>query len=550
VSRATARVLAVVAVLCVTAFGTIVHLQWHAAASSRSQLALQRVSTDLQTLQSVPFSARPATGGTPSGALGRLRAGERRVTTTLGHLRGNSPPSQLLRAPAQARKYFHTLHEIYLVGISPAGYGRRADYLSGVSGRQLAVAERTVSASGRVYATRASAAQNEVLVGSGIVIALLFLAFAVFHQLSAAARAASDRLADENGHLLDASREEALSDALTGLANRRALITDLAAVVDPGHPQPTILILFDLDGFKGYNDSFGHPAGDALLELLGRRLRRAVALCGGTAYRMGGDEFCVLAPAEDPGRVVWAAWTALSERGEGFAVGCSYGVAEIPHEAGSVEAALRIADRRLYDDKASGRPSGEHQSADMLLALIDERGAGLREHAEGVALLAELTAERLGLSEEEIIDAGLAAKLHDVGKDAIPDGVVSKPGSLDPAEQRAIERHTLIGERIIGAAPDMVPVAKLVRSSHERFDGTGYPDGLDGEQIPIGARVLAVCDAYDAMVTDRVYQNRVSPADALCELRRCAGTQFDPRVVEAFCALQADRLGPAGKRAA
>ena len=531
-SRATVRVLAVVAVLCATAFGTIVHLQWDAAASSRSQLALQRVSTDLQTLQSVPFSARPATGGTPGGALRRLRAGERRVATTLDHLRGGSPPSELLRVPAQARTYFHTLHEIYLVGISPAGYGPRTDHLSGVSGRQLAAVSRTVSASGRVYAARASAAQNEVLVGSGIVIAVLFLAVAIFHR-----------------RLLEASREDALSDALTGLANRRALITDLTAAIDRG-PPPTILILFDLDGFKGYNDSFGHPAGDVLLELLGRRLRTAVAPCGGTAYRMGGDEFCVLAPADDPGPVVWAAWTALSERGEGFEVGCSYGVAEIPHESGSVEAALRIADRRLYDDKASGRPSGEHQSADMLLALIDERGAGLREHAEGVALLAELTAERMGLSEEEIIAAGLAAKLHDVGKDAIPDGVVSKPGSLDPAEQRAIERHTLIGERIIGAAPDMVPVAKLVRSSHERFDGTGYPDALRGEEIPIGARVLAVCDAYDAMVTDRVYQNRVSPADALAELRRCAGTQFDPRVVEAFCALQSDRLGPVGTRAA
>ncbi|MEP6641159.1 MAG: GGDEF domain-containing protein, partial [Gaiellales bacterium] len=328
-SRATVRVLAVVAVICVTAFAIIVHLQWNAAASSRSQLALQQVSTDLRTLQGVPFTARPETGGTPAGALRRLRAGERRVTAMLDDLRRGSPPAQLLRAPAQARKYFHTLHEIYLVGISPAGYGPRADHLSGVSGRQLTVIERTVSASGRVYASRASAAQNEVLVGSGIVIAVLFCAFAIFHQLSAAARAASDRLADENVQLLDASRKEALSDALTGLANRRALVADLTAAVDPGYPQPTILILFDLDGFKAYNDSFGHPAGDALLELLGRRLRTAVAPSGGTAYRMGGDEFCILAPAEDPGRVAWAAWSALSERGDGFDVGCSYGVAEI-----------------------------------------------------------------------------------------------------------------------------------------------------------------------------------------------------------------------------
>jgi diguanylate cyclase (GGDEF)-like protein len=550
VSWATVRVLAIVAALCVAAFGTVVHLQRHAAASSSSQLALERVSNDLQMLATVPFAARPATGGTPASALRNLHIGERRVTSTLDHLRNGSPPAELDPAPAQARKYFGTLHQIYLVGISPAGYGARAEQLSTVSRRQLAAVNRTMSAAARVYAARATAAQNEVLEGSGVVIALLFLAFALFHQLSASARAASERLAAENGHLLYASREEALSDALTGLGNRRAMIADLSAAVDPTHPQPTILVLFDLDGFKAYNDGFGHPAGDALLELLGHRLQRAVAPEGATAYRMGGDEFCILAPADDPGRVVWAAWSALSERGEGFEVGCSYGVAEIPEEAASVEAALRVADRRLYEDKASGRPSGEHQSADMLLALIDERGAGLREHAEGVARLAELTAERLGLSEEEILEAGLAAKLHDVGKDAIPAAVVSKPGSLNPAEQRVIERHTLIGERIIRAAPDLVPVAMLVRSSHERFDGTGYPDGLRGEEIPIGARVLAVCDTYDAMVTDRVYQNRVSPMDALAELRRCAGTQFDPRVVEVFCSLQSDRLGPAGTRAA
>ena len=323
------------------------------------------------------------------------------------HLRGGSPPAQLGPAPAQARSYFHTLHEISSRRHLAGGVPDRARTTSprSLSGRQLAVVNRTVTAAARVYSARAAAAQNEVLEGAGAVIALLFAAFAIFLQRSASARAASERLAHENGHLLDASREEALSDALTGLANRRALIADLQAAVGPEHPRPTILILFDLDGFKSYNDSFGHPAGDALLELLGQRLRTAVAASGGTAYRMGGDEFCVLAPAEDPGRVAWAARSALSERGDGFEVGCSYGVAGIPDEASSVEAALRIADRRLYEDKASCRPSGEHQSADMLLALIDERGAGLREHAEGVSVLAELTAERLGLSEEQILAA-------------------------------------------------------------------------------------------------------------------------------------------------
>ena len=156
-SRATVRVLAVVAVVCGGSFATIVHLQWNAAASSRSQLALQQASNDLQGLASVPFTARPANGGRPASALRHLRTGERSVTTTLDRLRGGSPPAQLGPAPAQARSYFHTLHEIYLAGISPAGYGPRADHLSGVSGRQLAVVNRTVTAADRVYSARAAA---------------------------------------------------------------------------------------------------------------------------------------------------------------------------------------------------------------------------------------------------------------------------------------------------------------------------------------------------------------------------------------------------------
>ncbi len=207
-----------------------------------------------------------------------------------------------------------------------------------------------------------------------------------------------------------------------------------------------------------------------------------------------------------------------------------------------MSAALHLADLRLYESKTSGRPSAGRQSTDVLLQLLRERRADLHDHVDGVARMAELTAIRLGLSVREVRDTQLAAHLHDVGKAAIPDAILDKPGALDVKEWDFMTRHTLIGERIVRAAPALAHVADLVRSSHERFDGTGYPDALRGEQIPLGARVIAVCDAYDAMVSERVYRRRVTPAEALQELARCAGTQFDPQVVEAFCAVLSDTL--------
>jgi HD-GYP domain-containing protein (c-di-GMP phosphodiesterase class II) len=160
--------------------------------------------------------------------------------------------------------------------------------------------------------------------------------------------------------------------------------------------------------------------------------------------------------------------------------------------------------------------------------------------------LAERIAGRLGLGAQEIKLISLAAKLHDVGKTAIPDEILNKPGPLDQDEWEFMRRHTVIGERIILAAPSLAPTAGLVRSSHERFDGTGYPDALDGGAIPLGASIIAVCDAFDAMVSKRPYRAAMSPADAVVELRRCAGTQFDPDVVEAFCAV-AEESDTAGR---
>jgi two-component system cell cycle response regulator len=343
----------------------------------------------------------------------------------------------------------------------------------------------------------------------------------------------------EKQRLLAGSREEALTDALTALGNRRALVQGLDdALVKAGPDHHIALVLFDLDGFKQYNDTFGHPAGDKLLTRLGGGL---AAMLGdrGAAFRMGGDEFCVLAQVEageaEPLARLCAA--ALSESGHSFAIGCSWGLTLIPDEAFDAEEALRLADQRMYEQKAASDKSASRQTTDVLVKVLSERDLGMQDHLSGVARLARLTALELGLSEFEVRRIQLAAELHDVGKAAIPEAILAKPSKLDEEEWRFMRRHTLIGERILRAAPALAYTADLVRSSHEWLDGNGYPDGLSGNEIPLGARIIAVCDALDAMTSDRPYRDALPRDVALAELRRSAGTQFDAAVVEIVCGL-------------
>jgi two-component system cell cycle response regulator len=189
---------------------------------------------------------------------------------------------------------------------------------------------------------------------------------------------------------------------------------------------------------------------------------------------------------------------------------------------------------RMYEDKERRRMGPRRQATRALMQALVERDAGLHDHVEGVQSLATAVALRLGLPPAEVERVRLGALLHDVGKIAIPDSILRKPGPLSEAEWILMRRHTLIGQRILERAPALSDVALLVRASHERLDGAGYPDGLAGAAIPIGARIIAVCDAFDAMVSTRSYRAALDEPTALAELRRCAGTQFDPRVVELF----------------
>jgi diguanylate cyclase (GGDEF)-like protein len=343
----------------------------------------------------------------------------------------------------------------------------------------------------------------------------------------------------ERARALRRSECEALTDGLTDLGNRRRLIQDLEEALAPGaDAAPRSLVFYDLNGFKQYNDIFGHSAGDALLVRLGRRLGASVA-GRGRAYRLGGDEFCVLFDRDVHGEPEWVEATAaaLSEAGERFTVTNARGLVTMPAEATTPERALQVADERMYMHKGAGRATAGQQARDVVMQILREHEPGLHEHLTDVADHAMTVARSLRLDVEAVDEIRRAAQLHDVGKIAIPREILHKAAPLDAQEWRFMRQHTIIGERILSAAPALRPVARLVRSSHERWDGSGYPDGLEGSEIPLGARIIAVCDAYDAMITDRPYRRAIDPRGALAELRACAGSQFDAAVVEAFAAV-------------
>jgi len=362
-------------------------------------------------------------------------------------------------------------------------------------------------------------------VGSVAIVLGVAAMLAVLVRLAATFRA--------NTRMIAASREEAVTDLLTGLANRRSLNDDLERAFTSQREAVTVLALFDLNGFKSYNDSFGHTAGDDLLQRLGASLGEAVSRWG-VAYRLGGDEFCVLASTEamKADAIVAAAKAALAESGTGFSITASCGVVRLPSEAPTPTEALRLADRRMYMEKGQRADSALSQARSVLLGLLRERQPDHDRHVDGVARLAYETGRALGLDAEDLDVLVRAAEMHDIGKVAIPDEIINKPGPLDESELELMRNHPKVGERVLYAAPALREVGKVVRSTHEHWDGSGYPDGLAGEEIPLAARVILICNAYDAMVESRPYGEPLSEAEAIAELRREAGEQFDPELVE------------------
>ena len=534
--------LAGASLLTLLAIGLVVTLQARAEQNRNAEVDLAHALTEFNAFQTLPYTAdrEPA-----EVVRRRMQLAQRRIERNLSELRRGSLTPELSAASAPLNLNFDQNQRArMLIARGPDQPQSATAAIASEADRSQAAAARALDEAGEVYAARAARALNLATYGAAGGLIILLASFSFFFLRSSRARSIGDALSAENERLLAISQDEALTDALTGLANRRALMTDLAdALAAPWAERELVFVLFDLDGFKQYNDTFGHPAGDDLLVHLGGRFASTMAGIGG-AYRLGGDEFCILAQMGDVGGegIARLAAAALSDDSEGFTISASYGLALLPTETSSSEEALRLADQRMYAQKASGRSSAARQSTDVLLRVLAERSSELGEHLDDVARLAQHTARGLGLDERVIARVALAGELHDVGKTGIPDVIIEKPGALNEEEWAFMREHSVIGERIVLSAPSLAPIAQVVRASHERVDGTGYPDQLQAEEIPLEARIIAVCDAFNAMVSERPYATRMTSDAALAELRRCAGTQFDPAVVAAFEHLDRENL--------
>ncbi|BDI31020.1 hypothetical protein CCAX7_30710 [Capsulimonas corticalis] len=374
----------------------------------------------------------------------------------------------------------------------------------------------------------------------------------------------------------------ATTDMLTGLPNHRSMVAAIDAEMERSarYGRPCALLFFDLDYFKALNDTCGHPAGDAALSELAAHVRAGLRAID-TVGRWGGEEFLALLPETDlPG-----AYTVAEElrkrvaehtfaAGGGLRLTCSVGVSSYPADAHHRDALVDAADQAMYAAKKLGRNqvrtaadpavgallTMSHEGSreevalrgtvEAMAALVSARDHYTGEHTDEVGDLAIQLAQIMGLDIAQARMVGLAARLHDIGKVAIPDSILHKPSQLDSTEWEIMRTHPALGAEILNHVPGLRTVAPMVRAHHERWDGGGYPDRLSADQIPLGARIISVCDTYGAITTDRPYRSARDSSAARAEIRKHAGSQFDPDVVEALMDVLDAKISPAIQSAA
>jgi len=369
-------------------------------------------------------------------------------------------------------------------------------------------------------------------------------------------------------------------DDLTQLQNRRVFYGRLQEELETAERtrRQLSVIMIDVDDLKAINDEFGHQVGDVILRQFGRALNRTAGPKAVTA-RLGGDEFAVIMPNADrreADQMAWKIWDQLNaaplwENGHAsIYLGVSIGVGGYPWGGTDLEEVIHWADAKLYANKLErkGFDRGKRGAGDnrlssavveVLSTALDIRDNMTHRHARRVARMAAGVAKEMGLSEQQVLEIEYAAALHDIGKIGVADSILRKAAPLDAGEWKDMRRHSELGYEILNGIDFLRDAAEIVWAHHERYDGEGYPRGLAGEEIPLGARVFGVVDAYDAMTSRRPYRQAISRDQACIEIERNSGTQFDPAVVEAFLLLvrrspegmyeENDSYGPTTKRA-
>jgi diguanylate cyclase (GGDEF)-like protein/putative nucleotidyltransferase with HDIG domain len=317
--------------------------------------------------------------------------------------------------------------------------------------------------------------------------------------------------------------------------------------------------MLDLDGFKEYNDKYGHSNGDAVLETFSQVLKASIRKSD-MAFRYGGDEFALILPSADAeraktivqrARAKWQKAPLTKSKISGGHVGFSTGIAEYPENAESADGLIFLADAALYQAKKKGYEDklvselrtlstdimdvATQDQVYALAATVDARDPYTYGHSQRVAEIAMSIGKQIGLSAEDLDKLHAAALLHDIGKVGVPDSILTKVGKPTPEEWDIIRKHCAEGARILGYVRELSTLVPIVLHHHEWYDGSGYPAGLKGLEIPSGARITSVADAYDTMVTKRPYRDVMSKRDACQELKRYAGVQFDPVIVDAWC---------------
>jgi diguanylate cyclase (GGDEF)-like protein len=326
------------------------------------------------------------------------------------------------------------------------------------------------------------------------------------------------------------------SDLLTGLANRRFYEDELARI-DTKESLPVTLIMVDVNGLKLTNDAFGHTAGDTLLSKVAAILR---STCGpeDTAARIGGDEFVLILPkcgtksAED--RILNIKQAASQEKVSGIILSVSIGYAVKTDMSEDIHAVLRKAEDGMYKNKLYESPSMRSKTIDLIMSTLYEKNADEMLHSKRVSEFCEAIAMQMNFNEIEINQIKLAGLMHDIGKIGIDERILNSPKTLTAHEWTELRRHSEISYRILSSVNEYAEVAEYVLAHHERWDGSGYPKGLSHADISLKSRIISVADSYDAMTSDHLYRKGLSKEEAVDEIIKCSGTQFDETVAKIF----------------